>query len=507
MSNTSCAVMLHTRSAPAGFASGSSGIGSSGGPIRTVERSFAEIMSMLGLLTCARSETQPTEEQVRGEVGTDPDTGAGLPPTGQSEPGDSLEPGVPLSEGLLGLGRGAWTFLLGLLNSTGDVGRQIVQSDVASAKVMPVPEVGDRATVVVGGVHPARIIVEPNRRPIDAASEVRCPVREALETSQAGSAGGTAVDHNPRLRQDVTVAKGAEVVEVGLSQAGDDDTWLPPLVDCARSPATRACLTDTSGSGETDPRNGLAGDYKSARGAGKGGKDGDTPLVGTSRGPGETSHHADTTKGFRIALRLEPGTPHDRVMGGAGDQRDPTFSDMSGMKGVDMGACSVLRSGPSGCVHTARQGVGPSFPELSPQLKADLADTVVRFATMSLRDRESAEVSINLRPEHLGEVKIRLSLEGRTLSAFFSVTNGTTRELVEGALPLLREALNLNGLSVGGLSVFVDDRSAGGYPPRPERGFGAAEPPIARIEETRRPGERRGPEVMLYPECSFECVI
>lgn len=138
----------------------------------------------------------------------------------------------------------------------------------------------------------------------------------------------------------------------------------------------------------------------------------------------------------------------------------------------------------------------------------NFTDAVVRFASIRLRDRDWAEMAISLKPENLGEVKIRISVEAGTLSASFSVTNGLAKELVEGSLAQLRYALSSTGFNVGGLAVWVGGREGGYRPSARGEETGPAGTPLSVAETAGDHLEPTEPSVyVLSPGSSFEWVI
>lgn len=74
-----------------------------------------------------------------------------------------------------------------------------------------------------------------------------------------------------------------------------------------------------------------------------------------------------------------------------------------------------------------------------------------RFRSM-IKDGLS-EVKILLKPESLGEVKIRIRMEGDMVMARIEVENKEVKEIMEKNLPLLREALSQHNLTAGTFQI------------------------------------------------------
>ncbi|HSW14072.1 MAG TPA: flagellar hook-length control protein FliK [Solimonas sp.] len=64
-------------------------------------------------------------------------------------------------------------------------------------------------------------------------------------------------------------------------------------------------------------------------------------------------------------------------------------------------------------------------------------------------DAGLSEASIELHPEELGPIQIRIATEGNQASVSFQATNAATRQLLAQSLPQLRELLNGTGLELG----------------------------------------------------------
>lgn len=100
--------------------------------------------------------------------------------------------------------------------------------------------------------------------------------------------------------------------------------------------------------------------------------------------------------------------------------------------------------------------------EAEPQIKAvlDLQDREGLIPKLvqkleSLVQQERTEVRIQLKPEHLGELKIKLSLERGIMVAEFVVQNEAVREVIASQLPQLQTALQNQGSNTADVSVSI----------------------------------------------------
>lgn len=87
-------------------------------------------------------------------------------------------------------------------------------------------------------------------------------------------------------------------------------------------------------------------------------------------------------------------------------------------------------------------------PLRSPAFAAELGDKVVWLAT---RQGQFADLSLN--PPQMGALEVRLSLSGSDASAQFFSANPVVREVIDAALPRLREMMAQAGINLGETEV------------------------------------------------------
>ena len=104
--------------------------------------------------------------------------------------------------------------------------------------------------------------------------------------------------------------------------------------------------------------------------------------------------------------------------------------------------------------------------EIFNRLREEGNERIVRSARVVLRDRDNGEIRLILKPERLGEVRIRLSLKDNLIGGRILVENENVREAFERNLPELAAAFRDSGFDVGSLDVSVgggaDRKNAGG---------------------------------------------
>ena len=96
----------------------------------------------------------------------------------------------------------------------------------------------------------------------------------------------------------------------------------------------------------------------------------------------------------------------------------------------------------------------PSKPTLDLQAREPVLPKLTEHIK-TLVHEERTEVRIQLKPEHLGELKIKLSLERGIMMAEFVVENEAVREVIASQLPQLHTALQEQGANVAEMMVNV----------------------------------------------------
>ncbi len=89
------------------------------------------------------------------------------------------------------------------------------------------------------------------------------------------------------------------------------------------------------------------------------------------------------------------------------------------------------------------------------QLQEKANPQIVQQAQVFLKDREDGEIRLVLKPEQLGEVRIRLHLQDRLIEGHITVENSTVKELFEQNKGELAQAFREQGFEMSQLEVSV----------------------------------------------------
>jgi len=90
--------------------------------------------------------------------------------------------------------------------------------------------------------------------------------------------------------------------------------------------------------------------------------------------------------------------------------------------------------------------------------QAETIDKIVKSMTMAVK-RGEGEVRIMLQPAKLGSVRIELNVKDGVLNASFETQTQAARHVISSNLPMLKAALESQGIEVGGFNVTVEQES------------------------------------------------
>ncbi|MFP4490489.1 MAG: flagellar hook-length control protein FliK, partial [Spirochaetaceae bacterium] len=90
-------------------------------------------------------------------------------------------------------------------------------------------------------------------------------------------------------------------------------------------------------------------------------------------------------------------------------------------------------------------------------LKEELNGQIVKKSGIVLKDNGNGEIRLNLKPEHLGSIRIRLSLEDNHIAGKIYVENSSMREVFEQNMQNLQRQFEENGYESASLEVSVGD--------------------------------------------------
>lgn len=98
--------------------------------------------------------------------------------------------------------------------------------------------------------------------------------------------------------------------------------------------------------------------------------------------------------------------------------------------------------------------VADNIPATSVPDPHHVVDQIVDQARMINRPHNS-EMVVRLKPEHLGELTLRVTVESGVVSASFHSNNPEVRSVIEASLPQLRQELSTQGLKVEYVGVYT----------------------------------------------------
>lgn len=96
-------------------------------------------------------------------------------------------------------------------------------------------------------------------------------------------------------------------------------------------------------------------------------------------------------------------------------------------------------------------------PQQQPAVFTDVhqvADQIVEH-TRLITKPQNTEMIIKLKPEHLGELTLKVVVENGVINASFHSNNAEVRNIIENSLPQLKQDLVNNGLKVDNVSVYA----------------------------------------------------
>lgn len=98
---------------------------------------------------------------------------------------------------------------------------------------------------------------------------------------------------------------------------------------------------------------------------------------------------------------------------------------------------------------------------LMKQLEESINNKIVKQTSVILKDDNSGEIKLILKPEALGKVRIRLSLNDNRIVGQIIVENVSVKEIFEQNLQNLERAFKENGFDIAGMNVSVGGNGMG----------------------------------------------
>lgn len=97
------------------------------------------------------------------------------------------------------------------------------------------------------------------------------------------------------------------------------------------------------------------------------------------------------------------------------------------------------------------QNASPETPET--MAKYNIPDQIIEQAKL-IKTAEDTQMVIKLRPEHLGELTLKVTVEHGVVSATFHSDNANVRSMIEASLLQLRQELTAQGIKVDNVGVY-----------------------------------------------------
>ncbi|MHB8147958.1 MAG: flagellar hook-length control protein FliK, partial [Vulcanimicrobiaceae bacterium] len=143
---------------------------------------------------------------------------------------------------------------------------------------------------------------------------------------------------------------------------------------------------------------------------------------------------------------------------GFGTSRDPGHTLVPARSNANQATLS-LGSIPSVSTQTQAQAIPPATPAL-PDPSA-IVEQVVKGMTMRSLANGTSEIRLRLFPENLGEISMKLTVQGSSVNASIVAQNGTVQSALVNGHQQLARSLNEAGLTLSGFSVDVSGGDAG----------------------------------------------
>jgi flagellar protein FlbC len=179
---------------------------------------------------------------------------------------------------------------------------------------------------------------------------------------------------------------------------------------------------------------------------------------------GNESHEAEQKAKVMVidARSHSPSGEQAESVEGAKPQGEGSFGsnlDSNNGNAMQFQESELSFNGKTQAPGAARQSA--SFSEvLSKNLKDQGHDQIVKNAKILLKNQGSGEIRLILKPERLGEVRIRLELQDNRIAGRILVENNTVRQAFNSSLQELHQAFADAGYDAGSLDVQVGGEHA-----------------------------------------------
>jgi flagellar hook-length control protein FliK len=286
-------------------------------------------------------------------------------------------------------------------------------------------------------------------------TDILAQIEQTLRRSQQGA----------QMQAGVSQLKQPEIVDGFVLRAEQDQNSFnsAPKIDDPRFAALLNKSTEFSSLRERQGQNNsVKGDISSMRMSGMNPQEQAQSLIQQARGEMVTSDagaNGETGKGIMEGhVQMLPG--NTSITGGSA-------GDITGMKGLAENAGSKDSAAVDFSAAQKSTGVGagstdPGIMTLksgATMPTARVVDQTIQHLNLHARG-DSSVVTVKLHPEELGELNIRMVMEGDQLKLQIQAQNQQVREILEQNFPRLRTAMEDQGVTVEDFQVSLSDSHA-----------------------------------------------
>ncbi|MGL5269795.1 MAG: flagellar hook-length control protein FliK [Selenomonadaceae bacterium] len=115
---------------------------------------------------------------------------------------------------------------------------------------------------------------------------------------------------------------------------------------------------------------------------------------------------------------------------------------------------SLAQSSPGMAPTTAAQAVTDSGPAARPATDYEIPKQIIDQVRL-IKTTEDTQMVIRLKPEHLGELVLKVSVAGGAVSTAFHSDNAEVRAIIENSIVQLKQEMQAQGLKVDNVGVYA----------------------------------------------------
>ena len=337
-----------------------------------------------------------------------------------------------------------------------------------------------------------RRVLGLSRSALQPAPEAEPGAQTQTERETEQESGSVDKEHSAEARGARRIAGAKAALDQAELPAADSAAQgmpeSPGLTESAQAQAARDADSRASGASR------LTGAQRSAEGP----SGPAAALPGGGLGPSmPLTVSAETSSGGRVEVRdnrrgsaLELPRNHPRTRRARAAAARP---GQGGPAPAESGKFAVLETEIGASPRTeGRPAPGSALSgadQLARRLDAEAGSEIVRQVKVVLNRADAGEIRINLRPEHLGRVRVRIRMEDNRLSGRIFVESAAAREAFRSALEGLQVKLVESGFGAADLELAWDQQSTAD--PRGSQG-GPGDDPGENLGDNRKDGTDRG---------------